>query len=283
MYNACALFGRRHPLLVVALSVSTFAPLARGQEAADPLLTAVLTAPDAQLETALEKLFLQRLKVGVTYPGQYESLRKRADDLVPILHGWATKAPDALASYTDAARQGAIHALRDLHPGEAPAETMTLLRTIADADTSPIDTRNAAVYALYGFGDKKRLETKLEKLRATIKTGSPRQKVSAHLEAADIRYATAEYRKAADHYAEVATIVEKAKITELPAAALHYNRACFLARAGATEEALAALERALRKRTDSVTDEMLDSDRDLDALRALPRFKEVVQRYRDGG
>lgn len=54
---------------------------------------------------------------------------------------------------------------------------------------------------------------------------------------------------------------------------LHYNLACYFALTGNLEEGVQALENAFRKGYNNRAD--LDSDPDLEALRPLPRFKQL--------
>ena len=59
---------------------------------------------------------------------------------------------------------------------------------------------------------------------------------------------------------------------------VHYNLACSYSLVGAKAEGLAALERAIALGYDDL--EHLEGDRDLDALRAEPRFQELVAKIR---
>jgi len=57
-----------------------------------------------------------------------------------------------------------------------------------------------------------------------------------------------------------------------------YNRACVLSLMGRHDRALAALESALLRGYDDFAH--MESDRDLDNIRDLPRYKALVERYR---
>ena len=86
-----------------------------------------------------------------------------------------------------------------------------------------------------------------------------------------------DFDRAADVYAESIRVA-----TELggsPPAISTYNRACALARAGRTEEALEQLDVSLGSDLTDLTREWVEEDGDLRALRDDPRFQKVLDRH----
>ncbi len=84
-------------------------------------------------------------------------------------------------------------------------------------------------------------------------------------------YNAKKYREAADIFAQI--------IQEMPNDAnAHYNYACMLALAGETRQAIQHLQRALE--LDASLVRIAERDSDLQSLRNLPEFKQLLEKYR---
>ncbi|MCG3135875.1 MAG: hypothetical protein HMLKMBBP_03651 [Planctomycetes bacterium] len=96
---------------------------------------------------------------------------------------------------------------------------------------------------------------------------------------AGILHQLGRFDEAAARYAEVIAI--QSEITGKVPATATYNRACALARAGRVDEALDDLERAIDKDEASgfedLTREWVSEDGDLEPLRALPRYAQILR------
>lgn len=158
-------------------------------------------------------------------------------------------------------------------PSIAGSVAVALLIVLATARPSLADGGTAAESAAVRFLDAadaaKRAEDWPEaaRLYALLAAENPSQGWF-FLEVANARYRTEEWESAAEAYGRAAELGFRR-------GACFYNQACCLSRLGRTEEAVAALEAAIRSGLQD-REELLRTDTDLDAIRETPLFRERI-------
>ncbi len=140
-------------------------------------------------------------------------------------------------------------------------------------------------------GRKERLQRRVDELQFDVRMSRRRAMGRSDAERADalqwymtdlsrlagVLHRMGEFERAAAAYAEVITVSEE--LGGEPPAIASYNRACALARAGRTGEALDQLDASLASDLTDLTREWVEEDGDLRSLRGSPRFQKMLDRY----
>ena len=162
-------------------------------------------------------------------------------------------------------------------------EQIPALQKIAEDYLAEAWVEREATFLLARFGDRARIERRLESLNQiaaqTPSSATIPEILTAHGELAEVHYRISEYNRAVSHYLQKQALLEEMSAwvrPELRSALrdeidlLQYNLACSLSLAGRIPEAFAALDRSMESR--AITLDMVQTDGDLRAVRADPNF-----------
>lgn len=213
---------------------------------------------------------------GVRFRGQFAALR----DLGP------EGAEEVLELFADEdtvfdVRTRAATALGDI----GGPEQVEALKGLADDVLAEAWVEREAIFLLARFGDRTRVEERLNALRRIaeqeLTAASLPTILTAHGELAEIHYRIDEFDRAITHYLKKQALLEEMRTRVRPELAaplqeeidlLQYNLACSLALGGRLDDAFSALDRSMASR--DVTLDMVRTDGDLRAVRADPRYAE---------
>ena len=142
------------------------------------------------------------------------------------------------------------------------------LRKVAGDPAELTRVRDAAALAMDRLGDPSIVDRMLVEIL-------PEVEQKRDLEAI-LRLAAIYERR--NQFEKVVGLYEQAKQIDSRQPTFDYNLACAYARMGRKEEALDALEQTIRKGYPDR--EWIEKDGDLDAIRSLPRFREIVSKLK---
>jgi tetratricopeptide (TPR) repeat protein len=246
-----------------------------------PALAAVLAA-DADLRPrALQDFVEEQISTNAVFAGQYSGLMPVQPEAVALLSTWITEPPRGVSA-APAFRIASIQALRDLVDEPADA-LLDELRTVADDASADPRLCTTAVYALAQFGDRERVEALIANLEKQAELDDPREQFNALAQLSDTYYNLREHEAAVEAYDRLVALIETLP-PQSTFPTIYYNRVCSLALLGRLDDAFAGLQDALAEGARvgrQLSRQLLETDRDIAALRADPRFAELVAKYLD--
>ena len=169
-----------------------------------------------------------------------------------------------------------LRAVRDL--GVKPGKRqMALLDKVADDYLLDESIRYLAMLCLADFGDSKRFEAKEAEFRKLSMASQEWHQRDGWARLGRLYSDARQHAKAVEAF-EKGLELRKTE-TDESLAGLRYNLACSLAKLGRLDEAFAIFDKALAGGK-GISDRLLESDKDLDALRKDPRFEELMIKYK---
>lgn len=177
-----------------------------------------------------------------------------------------------------------VPALRDLQPRAPAGDRQAAVSAIAkNAELEPIALRRALSGLLWQWGDKSCAQQWLNELQAACVEGDAEDRVMAMLELAEFQYSLRDYASSARTHRALQAMAKSAEVPLKPVD--YYSAACVLCLSGKQELAFEQLQHCLElhgsRDTDSshkLSRELFERDPEIAALRADPRFAELLDR-----
>jgi tetratricopeptide (TPR) repeat protein len=222
------------------------------------------------------------METNALFAGQYADLKEYGPEAVAQLTAWVKEPPRDVQA--DTFRAACIRALRDLVPAAQATDSLrdTMRATLEKAQ----QTRNQNVYltavcALHQFGDKAPFEATKAEVEKNLQSDQEPVKLAALATLADLHYQLREYETAANYYKDLIALIEKSPSPPPNLPTTIYNAACSLSLANKLDEAFAMLDKALQTgvKQSALSKAMIDSDHDMNNLRADPRFTKLMEQY----
>jgi tetratricopeptide (TPR) repeat protein len=142
-----------------------------------------------------------------------------------------------------------------------------------------------ALCALHQFGETAPFDQYKAALEKQAASEKEEEKVAAQSSLAVLHYELREYEVAAGYYQAQIAAQEKAPKPPEDLPNTMYNAACCLSLAGKIDEGLAMLEKGLvaGAKARALAKPMIDSDHDMNNLRADPRFQKLMEQHFGAG
>jgi len=257
--------------------------LAADQDNGTAALTRLAERGRAILARCLLATLRQRLATNALFAGQYADCAAFKPEAIDVLLGWV-KDPPREATQPDTFRAGCVRALRDIvGDGEATDALRTGLQAgIAGAQRAQNEELFLTlVCALQQFGASEPFDKIKADVEKQVSSDKPEQRAAALSTLANLHYQARQYEQAAAAYTSLVELVEKQPQPPQGMPTIVYNAACSLSLAGKLDQGFAMLEKALQlgQKDRSLPKAMIDSDHDMNNLRADARFQALMERY----
>lgn len=235
------------------------------------------------LARALTTIIRRKIETNALFAGQYEELRDFLPEVAPMLLAWAAEAPKDVSN-PDNFRATCVRALRDIVPAERGTDD--LKKSLAALLETAQKGRNeglllAAVCALHQYGEPRPFDAIKGNVEKALSSDQAEQRANALNTLADLHYQLRDYEHALTHYRSLLQAIETAKLPAQNLPTLLYNAACCASLAKKPDDAFALLDQAMTAgaKDRSITKTMIDTDHDIDSLRADPRFSALIEKH----
>lgn len=274
----------------VAEAPAALAKLAEDKEHGAAALTRLAERGRLIFARGVNTIVRKKIETNALFAGQYSDLADLKPEVVELLLGWV-KEPPRDVTRTDNFQAACVRALRDLVPAAEATEGMRkgLQAALAKSQHGGGQLFIAIACALHQFG----VTEPFDQIKAQAQKGAAaekdEEKGGALQMLADLHYQLRQYDVAAGYYQNYLALAEKMPKPPQNLATTIYNTACCLSLAQKLDEGFAMLEKALQtsKATgagpEGVTKGMIDSDHDMNNLRADPRFQKLMDQYFGAG
>ncbi|HEX5051711.1 MAG TPA: hypothetical protein VFZ65_08070 [Planctomycetota bacterium] len=244
-------------------------------------LTRLAERGTAILEQGLASLISKRVATNALFAGQYEDLKDFEPAAGPLLLRWSAKAPTGVSD-APSFSTACLRALRDIVPADKGTDEMrAALRDVAEKSQHARRQQAflTAACALHQYGDTSLFDGIKADVEKQLASESVEAKTAANNTLAELYYQLRDYENAANHYKALLDIIEKQPQQPDGVTTLIYNTACSLALAKHIDESFQYLEKALTAKGGQLSKAMIDSDHDMDNLRADPRFAKLIEQH----
>jgi tetratricopeptide (TPR) repeat protein len=262
-------------------SKQALAKLAQDTQAGTAALARLDERGKAVLARCITTIVRTKMETNALFAGQYAELADFEPEASALLLRWAAEPPKDVAR-PDAFAAACVRALRDIVPGDKGTDVMR--KTLGEVAGKAQKARNeplflAAVCALHQYGDP----TTFDRIKGNVEKQAAGDDVQAKTAAtntlAELHYQLRQYEQAADYYKQLVALLEQPGAANQNLTTVIYNTACSLSLAKRTDEAFQYLEKALQSAQGQLNKVMLDSDHDLNNLRADPRFQKLMEQH----
>jgi hypothetical protein len=223
----------------------------------------------------------QKRRSGVVYRGQYAMLDALQPFASKLLFEWLLHTPFWLP---DTQRVTLVPAIADLQA--TPPDPQLLLGVtdiVENIEGEPEDLRFALSCLAWQWGRKQYVQARAAQLQKDSADGDAEDRILAFRELSNLWYRVQENRRAATTHGAMTTIAERSNYELLPTD--WYWGACYNALAGRVDAGFVALGRCVDLQVAANVDPvrklpraLFDTDPELAALRADPRFLPLLQR-----
>lgn len=241
----------------------------------------------AILSRMVSRFMTAQIGTNTLYAGQYEELKNYGPDAANLLARWTIEPPREAEGSVESFKGACVRALRDVIPADRANDALRgLLREVAQraAKAGNEDLLYHAASALRQFGDAEIFDAVKKNATDLAKGDDAMKKFAGWKALSELYYNARDYGEACAAYKEQVAAAEAAKVPTNNMATVFYNACCTHSLAGKLDEAAAYLDKALTigAKSGATPKAMLEADRDITALRADPRYAELVQKHFGG-
>lgn len=236
----------------------------------------------AILTRAITTIIRRKIDTNAQFAGQYDELRDFQPEVAPMLLAWAVEAPKDVVG-PDAFRVTCVRAVRDVVPADQGADLKKsfggLLEGAQKSRNEPLLL--AAICALHQYGEPRPFDSIKGNIEKNLTSDKPEARAQAQNTLAELYYQLRDYEQAFGQYQGLLKTIDEAKMPASGSANLLYNTACCASLAKKLDEAFDLLDKAMTAGAKdlSISKTMVDSDHDLNNLRADPRFAALLEKH----
>ncbi|MBK8098748.1 MAG: tetratricopeptide repeat protein [Planctomycetes bacterium] len=236
----------------------------------------------AILTRAITTIIRRKIDTNAQFAGQYDELRDFQPEVATLLLAWAAEAPKDVVN-PEPFRVTCVRAVRDVVPADQGADLKKAIGGLLD---SAQKARNdalllAAVCALHQYGEPRPFDSIKANVEKNLASDKPDERAQAHNTLAELYYQLRDYEQALGQYRSLLQTLDEAKMPASGSANLLYNTACCASLAKKLDDAFDLLDKAMTAGAKdlSISKTMVDSDHDLNNLRADPRFAALLEKH----